>query len=129
MIRVAVVDDHPHVAIALRTLLDKTPEIQLVADSRQGLQVPTLIRQTRPDLLLLDVFIEPGFDALAAVRDLRADFPDLKICLLSAFIEPSLVHDFLQAGVHGYILKDDDYVSKIDSIIRDIADGKIYLSP
>lgn len=129
MIRVAMVDDHPHVAIALRTILDETPEIQLVAESRQGLQVPALIRQTRPDLLLLDVFIEPEFDAISIVRGLRADFPDLKICLLSAYIEPSLVRDLLQAGVHGYILKDDDYVSRIDSIIRDIADGKIYLSP
>jgi two-component system response regulator DesR len=129
MIRVAVVDDHPHVAIALRTLLDETPDIQLVAESRQGMQVPALIRQTRPDVLLLDVFIEPEFDAISAVRDLRIDFPNLKICLLSAYIEPSLVRDLLHAGVHGYILKDDDYVSQIDTIIRDLASGEIYLSP
>jgi DNA-binding NarL/FixJ family response regulator len=129
MIRVAVVDDHPHVAIALRTLLEGTPDIQLVAESRHGMQVPALIRRTRPDVLLLDVFIEPEFDALSAVRDLRVDFPNLKICLLSAYIEPSLVRDLLQAGVHGYILKDDDYVSRIDTIIRDMADGRIYLSP
>ncbi len=129
MIRVAVVDDHPHVAIALRTLLDETPDIQLVAESRQGMEVPALIRQTRPDVLLLDVFIEPEFDALSVVRGLRIDFPKLKICLLSAYIEPSLVHDLLQAGVHGYILKDDDYVSRIDAIIRDMASGEIYLSP
>ena len=129
MIRVAVVDDHPHVAIALRTLLDETPDIQLVAESRHGMEVSALIRQTRPDVLLLDVFIEPEFDALSAVRNLRADFPNLKICLLSAYIEPSLVRDLLQAGVHGYILKDDDYVSKIDTIIRDLYDGEIYLSP
>ena len=129
MIHVAVVDDHPHVAIALRTLLDKTPEIRLVAESRQGLQTPALIRQTHPDLLLLDVFIEPEFDVISTVRRLRADFPNLKICLLSAYIEPSLVRDLLQAGVHGYILKDDDYVSRIDGIIRDIINGKIYLSP
>jgi two-component system response regulator DesR len=129
MIRVAVVDDHPHVAIALRTLLDETPDIQLVAESRQGMEVPALIRQTRPDVLLLDVFIEPEFDALSVVRGLRVDFPNLKICLLSAYIEPSLVHDLLQAGVHGYILKDDDYVSRIDAIIRDMASGEIYLSP
>jgi len=129
MIRVAVVDDHPHVAIALRTLLEETPEIQLVAESRQGMQVPALIRRTRPDLLLLDVFLEPEFDALSTVRGLRADFPNLKICLLSAYIEPSLVRDLLQAGVHGYILKDDDYVSRINTIIRDIVGGKIYLSP
>ncbi|MBN1977168.1 MAG: response regulator transcription factor [Anaerolineae bacterium] len=129
MIRVAVVDDHPHVAIALRALLDETPDIQMVAESRRGGDVAALVRRTRPDVLLLDLFIEPEFDALAAVRGLRADFPGLKVCLLSAYLEPSLVRDLLQAGVYGYILKDDDYVSKIATIVRDLADGRVYLSP
>lgn len=129
MIRVAVVDDHPHVAIALRTLLAGSPDIQLVAESRRGQEVPSLIRKTSPEVLLLDVFIEPDFDVLSTVRSLRADFPNLKICLLSAYIEPSLIRDLLQAGVHGYILKDDDYVSRIGSIVRDLWGGKIYLSP
>ena len=129
MIRVAVVDDHPHVAIALRTLLEGVPDIQLVAESRRGSELASLVRHTRPDVLLLDLLIEPDFDALSAVRGLRADFPNLKICLLSAYLEPSLVHDLLQAGVYGYILKDDDYVSRIDNIIRDLFDGEIYLSP
>jgi two-component system response regulator DesR len=129
MIRVAVVDDHPHVAIALRSLLRETPDIELVAEARQGCEVATLVRQTRPDVLLLDLFIEPEFDALATVRRLRQDYPQLKICLLSAYQEPSLVHDMLQSGVHGYILKDDDYVSRIDEIVRGLASGQIYLSP
>ncbi len=129
MIRVAVVDDHPHVAIALRALLEETPDIQLVAESRRGGEVAALVRQARPDVLLLDLFIEAEFDALATVRQLRVHFPNLKICLLSAYLEPSLVHDLLQAGVYGYILKDDDYVSRIDSIVRDLADGRVYLSP
>lgn len=129
MIRVAVVDDHPHVAIALRALLDQASDIRLVADSSKGGDVAALVRRTDPHVLLLDQYIEPGFDALSAVRRLRADFPDLRICLLSAFLEPSRVRDFLQAGVYGYILKDDDYVSQIDAIIRDLADGRVYLSP
>jgi len=129
MIRVAVVDDHPHVAIALRTLLEDAPDIQLVAESRQGSNVAALVRKERPDVLLLDLFIEPEFDALAAVRNLRKDFPDLKICLLSAFLEPVLLRGLLEAGVYGYILKDDDYASRIDVIVRDLADGEIYLSP
>ena len=129
MIRVAVVDDHPHVAIALRAMLDGIPDIQLVAESRQGADVASLVRKSIPDVLLLDLFIEPEFEALSAVRYLREDFPDLKICLLSAFLEPTLLQELLQAGVCGYILKDDDYVSRIDSIIRDLADGQVYLSP
>lgn len=129
MIRVVVVDDHPHVAIALRTLLDETPDIRLVAESQRGGDVTALVRQARPDVLLLDLLIEPEFDALSTVRDLRAAYPDLKICLLSAYLDPSLLRDLLQAGVYGYILKDDDYVSRIGSIIRDLADGRLYLSP
>jgi DNA-binding NarL/FixJ family response regulator len=128
MIRVAVVDDHPHVAIALRALLDRTPDIRLVAEARRGGNVPALVRKARPNVLLLDLFIEPQFDALSAVRALRADFPELKICLLSAFLEPSMVRELLQAGVSGYILKDDDYVSKIEVILRDLVDGQVYLS-
>jgi DNA-binding NarL/FixJ family response regulator len=129
MIRVAVVDDHPHVAIALRTILERTPDIRLVAESRRGTDVAALVQKTRPDVLLLDLLIEADFDAISAVRQLRADFPALRICLLSAYLEPSLVRDLLQAGTYGYILKDDDYVSHIDRIIRNLADGQLYLSP
>ena len=128
MIRVAVVDDHPHVAIALRALLDRTPDIRLVAEARRGGDVPALVRQARPNILLLDLLIEPQFDALSTVRALHADFPELRICLLSAFLEPSMVRELLQAGVSGYILKDDDYVSKIEVILRDLVDGQVYLS-
>ncbi|MGD2148963.1 MAG: response regulator transcription factor [Anaerolineae bacterium] len=129
MIRVAVVDDHPHVAIALRAMLREIPDIQLVAESQRGSDVAALVRRTSPHVLLLDLFIEPAFDALTTVRYLREEFPGLKICLLSAYLEPTQVRKLLQAGVYGYILKDDDYVSRIDTIIRDLADGEIYLSP
>jgi two-component system response regulator DesR len=129
MIRVAVVDDHPHVAIALRALLEQTPDIRLVAEARQGREALALVQRERPHVLLLDLLMEPGFDALSAVRQLRAGFPELRICLLSAHLEPTYVRDMLEAGVCGYILKDDDYVSRIESIIRDLAQGRLYLSP
>ena len=120
MIRVAVVDDHPHVAIALRTLLDQTADIRLVAEAQQGSEVFSLVQRERPHVLLLDLLIEPEFDALSAVRDLRANHPNLRICLLSAHLEPTYVRDLLEAGVCGYILKDDDYVSRIEGIVRDL---------
>ncbi|HSF79978.1 MAG TPA: response regulator transcription factor [Anaerolineales bacterium] len=128
MIRVVVVDDHPHVAIAVRALLDVVPDIQLVAEATRGQELPALLRKVRPDVLLLDILMEPEFNALATVRNLRFDFPDLKICLFSAFVKPTVIQKLLHAGVHGYILKDDDYVSRIDAIIRDLYNGEIYLS-
>jgi len=129
MIHVAVVDDHPHVAIALRALIEESPDIRLVAESRRGSEVAALVRKAHPDVLFLDLFIEPTFDALAVARDLHTSFPDLRICVLSAYLEPARVRALLQAGVCGYILKDDDYVSRIGTIIRDLYDGRLYLSP
>jgi DNA-binding NarL/FixJ family response regulator len=129
MIRVAVVDDHPHVAISLRSIFNGIPDISLIAESRSGSEIMNLITQFKPHVLLLDIFIETDFDALSTVKKLRRIHPELKICLLSAFLEPLQIRDFLQAGVYGYILKDDDYISKIDTIIRDLAVGEIYLSP
>jgi DNA-binding NarL/FixJ family response regulator len=129
MIRIAIIDDHLHVAIALHAMLDKMPDFRLVGEARRGGQAASLIRQTHPDVLLLDLFVEPEFDALSAVRRLRADFPNLKICILSAYLEPLCVRDLLQAGVDGYIIKDDDYVTHIDTILHDLVEGRIYLSP
>jgi len=91
--------------------------------------VASLVRQARPNVLLLDLSIEAGFDALSTVRHLRADFPEGKICVLSAYLEPSLGRDLLKAGAYGYILKDDDQISRIDTTIRDLAEGRVYLSP
>lgn len=129
MIRVAVVDDHPHVAVALRALLEETSDIRLVAEARQGKNALALVQRERPHVLFLDLLLEPEFDALSAVRQLRAAFPDLQICLLSAHLEPTYVRDMLQAGVCGYILKDDDYVSRIEHIVRNLAEGRLYPSP
>ena len=129
VIGVAIVDDHPHVAIALRAMLSNTPDIRLIAEARQGNEVLGLVQRTRPDVLFLDLLIEPQFDALSAVRDLRASYPHLKICVLSAHLEPAYVRDLLQAGVCGYILKDDDYVTRIETIVRDMTRGRLYLSP
>lgn len=128
MIRVAVIDDHPHVAIAMRALLHATPDIRLVAESNQGTTVFALVQQARPDLLFLDLMMEAGYDALTTVRELRRQFPHLKLCVLSAFMEPTYVRDLVQAGIQGYILKDDDYVTQLEAIIRNLMTGQLYLS-
>ena len=129
MIRVAVVDDHPHVAIALRALLEATPDICLAAEASRGDEVYDLVQRSQPHVLMLDVLIEPQFDALTTVRRLHARFPDLRICLLSAHLEPAYVRSLIEAGACGYILKDDDYVSHIETIVRSLVEGRLYLSP
>lgn len=117
-----------HVAIALRAILNESPDMRLVGEARKGNEVLDLIKKSRPQVLFLDIVIEPDFDVFAVVRTIKEKFPEVKVCLLSAYLEPSYVRELLKAGVHGYILKDDDYVSNLESIIRDLIDGQIYLS-
>lgn len=128
MIRIAVVDDHPHVAIALKSLLNDTADLRVVAESRQGNEVLSLVEEARPHILLLDLMLEAGFDALSTVKEVRRTCPELKVCVFSAYIQPYYIRDLIQAGVSGYIMKDDDYVSQIVAIIRDLMDDKLYLS-
>lgn len=124
----AIVDDHPHVAIALRAMLAESVDIELVGEARRGSETVVLVETTRPTVLLLDLMIEETFDALATVRSLRVSHSHVKICLFSAHIEPTYVRDLLKAGISGYILKDDDYVSRIEKILRDLAAGELYFS-
>lgn len=128
IIRIVVVDDHPHAAVAMRAMLKQTTDIQLVAEAYLGEDIFFLVQRTRPDVLFLDSIMEPEFDALTAVKTLSTNYPTLKICMLSAHVEPSHVRNMLQAGASGYILKNDDYMSNIETIIRRLVAGELYLS-
>ena len=97
MIRVAVVDDHPHVAIALRAMLDKSPDIQLVAESRRGGDVPSLVRQSRPDVLLLDLkWFGDESAGIDAIRRLASEVPETRVVAITVY--PHLIELAKSAG-------------------------------
>jgi len=130
MIRVALIDDHPLIIKILRQELSGEPGMEIIWDSNDPQQMMTLLGQSTPDVLVLDLsFAGQGFEPVTAVRDLRARFGKLAILILTAYDDPLWVEELLNAGVQGYVVKSDDFSLRLADAIRTVARGRTFLSP
>lgn len=103
--RVVLADDHAVVRAGLRGALCNIPGFEVVDEASNGPEVFAALERCKPDLLVMDVAM-PGFDPIAAIHRIRAEYPDLKILVVSAYDDQAYVVGLLAAGVNGYHLKD-----------------------
>ncbi|MCA9959490.1 MAG: response regulator transcription factor [Chloroflexota bacterium] len=103
-IRVMLVDDHDMVRKGLGVFLKAKPDLQLIAEARNGQEAIDQCAIEQPDVILMDL-VMPEMDGAAATRIIRQRWPQVQIVALTSFQEKNLVHDVLQAGAIGYLLK------------------------
>ena len=101
--RVVLVDDHPAVRLALADLLEDEG-YEVVGQGANGLEALELAEQHRPDSVVLDVRM-PLVDGLEAARRLHADYPAMRLVMLSAYDDASLQEESLQAGASAFLVK------------------------
>ena len=104
-IRVLCVDDHPLVRKGIAAILANEADIELVAEAGNGREAVEVFRRHRPDVTLMDLRM-PELDGIAAVKLIRAEFPDAKIIALTSFDGDQDIYRALEAGVRGYLLKE-----------------------
>jgi two-component system nitrate/nitrite response regulator NarL len=104
-LRVLVADDHPVFRQGIVRALNRTGEVDVVAEAADGRAALALIREHEPDVAVLDLRM-PHLDGIEVVRTLAAAGPDVATLLLSAFTDPALVADATAAGAAGYLGKD-----------------------
>ena len=104
MIRLVVVDDDDLVRSGLTAILDLEPDIEVVGQGADGVDVPALVARSRPDVVLMDVRM-PRIDGIAATARLteRPDPP--AVVVITTFESDDAVHDALLAGARGFVLK------------------------
>lgn len=107
MIRVLVSDDHALIRAGLGALLDGHDDIQVVAEAENGAQAVERSRACRPDVVLMDLSM-PVMDGVEATRQIVAGDPAVQVVVLSSFSDRHRVHDALDAGAIGYLLKDSE---------------------
>lgn len=130
MIHVALMDDHPLILRILRQELDRELDIRVLWDTSDSGQLLPQIRQNPPNVFVLDLaFAQQNFEPVAAVRDLRARYPQMAILILTAYDEPVWVDELLRAGAQGYVVKSDDFSLRLAEAIRTVAQGRTFLSP
>ena len=126
-IRVLITDDHIIVRDGLRLILETADGIQVVGEAADGADCLRLVPVLNPDVVLLDLQM-PGMDGITAIGHLRKDYPEIAIVILTTFNEDEMMLQGLQAGARGYLLKDTDRQSLLDTISA-AARGETLLKP
>ena len=125
MTRVFLVDDHALMRDGLRSLLAGEPELLVVGEAANGQELLDQLPTTPTDVVLLDMNM-PVLDGLATTRQLQERFPELRILMLSMVGHERNIGQVLDAGAHGYVLKNADK-AEIVAAIQTVAAGKQFL--
>ncbi len=103
--RLVLADDHPIVLDGLEQLFRLEPDFEIVARCRDGDETLRVVREQRPDLLILDIKM-PGKDGLAVLRAIRAEGLPTKVVLLTAALDDDQLVEAVRLGVQGVVLKE-----------------------
>lgn len=125
--RILLADDHPVVRTGLRAVLAPEGDIQIIGEEADGSRALDSIRSLRPDVAVLDIQM-PGLSGIEVCRRLVSEGSRTAVVVLSLHKEELDVQSALEAGVAGYVVK-DDAASELVEAIRSAARGEAYISP
>jgi NarL family two-component system response regulator YdfI len=126
-IHILIADDHLIIRQGLRLILETEDDFKLVGEAADGAEALRLCSELHPDVVLMDLRM-PGMDGLTAIERLHQEQPEVAVVILTTFNEDNLMLRGLQAGAHGYLLKDTDRAALFDTI-RAAARGETLLKP
>ncbi len=126
-IRVLLSDDHRMVREALRSLLEKDPDIAVVGEAEDGHSAVELTRKTKPDVVVMDVVMQ-GMNGIEATRQITQEMPDVIVLALSMHTHSWFVGKMKEAGAKGYLLK-NCASEELSGAIRTVFANQTYLSP
>lgn len=126
-VKVILADDHNITRSGLKALLEREPEIEVIAEAENGRQAVRLAQDLKPDIIVMDISM-PDMNGMEATRQVLAGNPEIKIVALSMHSHRRYISGMLKAGATGYLLKSCAF-EELTNAIFTIADGKAYLSP
>lgn len=126
-VRVLIVDDHEVVRAGLRWFLSNEPGFTVVGEAADGAAALGEAALTRPDVVLMDVRMGTT-NGIDACRELKAEFPDVGVLILTSFGEREAVLASVLAGASGFLLKNTGHAQLIRAI-RAVADGQQLIDP
>ncbi len=125
--RIVLADDHVMVRQGIRKLIEENPDLQVVAEASDGLELIEMLRKVNADLAIMDITM-PNISGIEATRRIKAIYPNLKVLILTMHKGKELLEHAIAAGADGYLLKEDAPTELVDAI-KVIEEGNVYLSP
>ena len=125
--KIVIADDHEVFRRGLVSLLHSHPDWNVVAEAENGEQAIHRVAQYQPDIAILDLVMPGQFDGLAATRELMKLSTKPRILILTMHASKQLVHDLLEAGARGYVMKADAGRHLITAI-ETVMEGKLFFT-
>ncbi len=126
LIRVILADDHTLVRAGIRALLEKLPNVTVVAEANDGRELLELVKINPPDVVVMDIGM-PGLNGLEAAERMATEFPKVRVVILSMHHNEEYVWRALKAGVAGYLLK-KAATAELETALQRIMNQETYLS-
>ena len=127
MIKVLVADDHHLVRTSIARMLNEEEGLQVIGEAADGEEAISQSRALHPDIVLMDIRM-PGIGGLEATRKIVRGMPDIKVVVLTAYLEETFAQRLLDAGASGFISKGSELEEMVRAI-RTIHVGQRYISP
>jgi DNA-binding NarL/FixJ family response regulator len=126
-VRILLADDHTIFRAGIRALLENEPDIVVVGEAEDGRTAVKLVCQDKPDVVLMDIAM-PLLNGLEATRQVKNDYPQTKVLILTMHDNEEYIRQALVNGAMGYILKDASAHELLDAI-HAVHRGEAVLSP
>lgn len=125
--RVILADDHVMFRQGIKRLLGDMKGIEVIAEAGDGLELLSLLRKARPQMVILDISM-PRLRGLEAAKEIKTSFPQVKILILSMHRNTEYFYNAISSGAEGYLLK-EDADRELFTAIEKIRTGERYVSP
>jgi DNA-binding NarL/FixJ family response regulator len=126
-IRILVVDDHPLARFGIKNQLKDVEDLVIVGEAEDGEQAMQKVKELHPDVVILDLFI-PVLSGFEVVKLVRKDFPDVHVMILTAYEQEEYLHQALEFGAEGYLLKSAEK-EELMAGVRTVSRGERAFSP
>jgi DNA-binding NarL/FixJ family response regulator len=126
-IKIIIADDHPIFRGGLKNVIEKEPQLKIVAEAGNGAEALDLIRQHVPDIALLDLDM-PEIDGFGVARELQKLRLPVSIVILTMHKDETHFNQAIDLSVRGYVVK-DSAASEIVGCLKTVASGREYFSP
>ena len=114
-IRILIADDHAIIRRGLRTLLEREPGLEVIAEACDGREAIALARRERPHVVILDIAM-PNLNGIEAGRQIAEMLPDTQIVILTVQADEAYLLSALKAGARGYVLKSSAESEVVDAV-------------
>ena len=125
--RIVLADDHIMLRQGLKRILAERPDLDVVGEAGDGLELLSTVKKTVPDVVVLDISM-PGLRGIEAIPEIKKACSDTRILVLTMHKEEDYLIQALSAGASGYLLK-EDADKELYAAIEKVLQGKIFVSP